>query len=252
MKLRFFVFFLLFFSPCVTSWAAGHGCAIHLPDRDGDGTPDKDDLFPDDPMQSGKENDVVDLHKVPGCPEGVPQLVMYMTPFAAPGAATAATIVQNSTTAIAICNSPKISDEAKSLVGIGGGPGAALAPGTASAQEPALLAAGTGTGTPPVPAEEESAASNENTDAAAPCSEAPASADPEEIDPNAIRVKMEIPESKTVVLIDRFGRGIRETPQGRESFLLTCAQRGKLEQLAENALAGPAAAPPPLIQPASS
>ncbi len=33
--------------------AARHGCAVNEPDRDGDGVPDKDDPYPDDPTRGG-------------------------------------------------------------------------------------------------------------------------------------------------------------------------------------------------------
>ena len=54
-------------------WAAGHGCAPNEPDRDGDGTPDKDDPFPDDPTQGGYQN----TH----CGGRVPHAKLFFVPF---------------------------------------------------------------------------------------------------------------------------------------------------------------------------
>lgn len=55
MKQKFFLFILMgiFFISSISSipvlYAAGHGCSMNEPDRDGDGVPDQDDAYPDDP-----------------------------------------------------------------------------------------------------------------------------------------------------------------------------------------------------------
>lgn len=61
MKIKFcyflFIFFILgmgfFHAPKL--WASEHGCSIREPDRDGDGVPDKNDAYPDDPSRTGAE-----------------------------------------------------------------------------------------------------------------------------------------------------------------------------------------------------
>lgn len=57
MRIKFFllcfligVFLMNSLSFIPVLYAAGHGCSMDEPDRDGDGVPDKDDAYPDDPM----------------------------------------------------------------------------------------------------------------------------------------------------------------------------------------------------------
>ncbi len=51
---------------------AAHGCAPNEPDRDGDGIPDKDDAYPDDPTRWKAEGP---------CESQTPALKLYFIPF---------------------------------------------------------------------------------------------------------------------------------------------------------------------------
>ena len=60
---------VFFFRPFLESQALAHGCPQNEPDRDGDGVPDKDDAYPDDPTEWKNADDQ-------------PLIKIYLIPFA--------------------------------------------------------------------------------------------------------------------------------------------------------------------------